>query len=81
MAYPNSGIALERPAALEQMLRYAAVLSEDFLHARVDCYIVEGKVVFGEITFTNSAGFGRVAPEKFALEMGNWLQLPIEKEK
>lgn len=81
MAYPNSGVALPKPEALEEMLRYAAILSEDFLHARVDFYIVDGQVVFGEITFTNSAGFGRVAPEKFALEMGNWLELPLEKQK
>jgi hypothetical protein len=75
MAYTNSGIALEKPAQLEELLRYAAILSEDFHHARVDFYLVEGKVVFGEITFTNSAGFGRVAPEKIALEMGEYLKL------
>ena len=75
MAYPNSGIALEKPAQLEELLRYAAILSEDFHHARVDFYLVEGKVVFGEITFTNSAGFGRVAPERFALEMGEYIKL------
>ena len=80
MAYPNSGVALPKPEALEEMLRYARILSEDFLHARVDFYQVEGKVVFGEITFTNSAGFGRVAPEKFALEMGQYLKLKETQE-
>ena len=75
MAYPNSGVALKKPAQLEEMLCYARILSEDFLHARVDLYLVEGKVIFGEITFTNSAGFGRVSPEKFALEMGEYLKL------
>lgn len=78
MAYPNSGIAVEKPESLEQLLEYAHILSEDFLHARTDFYIVDGSVVFGEITFTNSAGFGRVAPEEYALEMGNYLQLPQE---
>ena len=81
MAYPNSGVALEKPAELEKMLEYARILSEDFLHARVDLYLVGGNVIFGEITFTNSAGFGRVAPEKFALEMGNWLVLPGEEKE
>lgn len=75
MAYPCSGKVIPRPEALDEMLRYAAILSEDFLHARIDFYIVNGKVVFGEITFTNSAGFGRVEPEAFAIEMGSYLEL------
>lgn len=79
MAYPNSGIAVEKPEALDEMLKYAQILSKDFLHARVDFYIVNGQVIFGEITFTNSAGFGRVEPKKFALEMGSYLKLPFEK--
>lgn len=79
MAYPNSGKALPRPAELDELLKYASILSQDFLHARTDFYIVNGRVVFGEITFTNSAGFGRVAPEKFALEMGSWLTLPEQQ--
>ena len=79
MAYPNSGIAIEKPAELDKLLRYAGILSEDFLHARVDFYVVENRVIFGEITFTNSAGFGRVVPRKFALEMGELLKLPNQK--
>ena len=78
MAYPNSGVALEKPEALVDLLKYARILSEDFLHARTDFYIVDGKVVFGEITFSNSAGFGRVAPEEFALKMGGYLELPLK---
>lgn len=78
MAYPNSGVALEKPEALVDLLKYARILSEDFLHARTDFYIVDGKVVFGEITFSNSAGFGRVAPEEFALKMGAYLKLPLK---
>ena len=78
MAYPNSGVALEKPEALDDLLKYARILSKDFLHARTDFYIVDGKVVFGEITFSNSAGFGRVAPEEFALKMGGYLELPLK---
>lgn len=75
MAYPNSGIAVEKPEELDELLKYSKILSSDFLHARVDFYLVEGRVIFGEITFTNSAGFGRVEPEEFALKMGDYLNL------
>lgn len=76
MAYPNSGVAIEKPKVLNELLNYAHILSEDFLHARIDFYIVEDHIIFGEITFTNSAGFGRVKPKKFALAMGNSIKLP-----
>lgn len=76
MAYPNSGIAIKKPDALEDLLKYATILSQDFLHARTDFYIVDNKVIFGEITFSNSAGFGRVVPEEFSLAMGEYLKLP-----
>lgn len=78
MAYPCSGKAIEKPKALDELLRLSRILSEDFLHARVDFYVVDGKPVFGEITFTNSAGFGRVRPREFELSMGEYLKLPIE---
>lgn len=61
------------------MLSEARVLSEDFLHARVDFYIVDNKLVFGEITFTNRAGFDKISPYEFDLEMVSHLQLPIQK--
>lgn len=76
MAYPNSGVAIEKPKVLNELLNYAHILSEDFLHARIDFYIVEDHIIFGEITFTNSAGFGRVKPKEFALAMGNSIKLP-----
>ena len=77
MAYEASGQAEPAPEQLRELLDYARILSEDFLHARVDFYIVDKKVIFGEITFTNSAGFGNISPFKFAKEMGDCLKLPI----
>lgn len=79
MSYPCSGKAAPKPDVLDELLKYARILSEDFLHARTDFYIINEQVVFGEITFTNSAGFGRVSPESFSLEMGKFLKLPIEE--
>ena len=33
-------------------------------------------LIFGEVTFTNGAGFDPITPREFDLEMGSWLQLP-----
>ena len=75
MAYPSSGKLIEKPKQLNDLLEYARILSRDFLHARIDFYIVNSKVIFGEITFSNSAGFGRIVPEEFALKVGDFLIL------
>lgn len=80
MLYPNSGVKIEKPDQLDDLLTYARILSEDFLHARIDFYIVDGAVVFGEISFTNSAGFKRVAPEEFSRKMGEYLDLHPDKK-
>ncbi len=80
MGYPVSGRNIEKPECLEKLLNYAAKLSKPFLHARVDFYIVKDRVYFGEITFTNGAGFDRCSSYDFDLFMGNWLDLSVRRE-
>ena len=70
---------VEKPKELNELLRYARILSEDFNHVRVDFFIVNGKIYFGELTFTCGAGLDKIKPYEFDLEMGNYLKLPIEK--
>jgi hypothetical protein len=70
---------LEKPKELSELIKYAEILSKDFLHARVDFYIVNGKVIFGELTFTNGAGFDHIKPYEFDKKMGDWLELPIRR--
>ncbi len=66
---------IEKPCCLEQLLKYAQVLSSPFLHARVDFYIIQERIVFGEITFCNGSGFDRFSSYEFDLQMGDWLDL------
>lgn len=65
-----------KPENLDKMLEYARKLSKDFLHVRVDLYEVNGNVVFGELSFTKSAGFNKISPASFDVLMGSWLELP-----
>ncbi len=46
-----------RPTCLDEMLQKSAVLAKDFKHVRVDWYVVDGKLYFGEMTFYNAAGY------------------------
>ncbi|KNZ42045.1 hypothetical protein AKG39_08855 [Acetobacterium bakii] len=72
------GVELPKPENLDEMLECARKLSKEFLHVRVDLYEVNGKVVFGELSFTKGAGFNRIAPASFDILMGSWLELPIK---
>lgn len=76
MGYRCSDYNFERPECLAELLEIAGKLSRPFLHARVDFYIVRNRIYFGEITFTNGAGFDRFSSYEFDLKMGEWLKLP-----
>lgn len=75
MGFPISGRTFEKPECLSDLLEYAKKLSALFKHARVDFYIVNNKPIFGEITFTNGAGFDRFSSYEFDLMMGEWMNL------
>lgn len=47
---------IEKPVHLEQMLKYASILSKGMKYARIDFYDTDEKVLFGEITLTPMGG-------------------------
>lgn len=50
-AYHKPDKVYDRPNALEQMIEMAKKLSQGFPFVRVDMYDVDGKAIFGEMTF------------------------------
>ena len=71
----NQNINIEKPTSFDEMKRHAYKLSSDFKFVRADFYHVNGKVIFGELTFTPSAGFDRDRLKKTDLLFGNLLNL------
>lgn len=69
---------LPRPATLDKMLDAAAKLSKGFPQVRVDFYEVDGKLYFGEMTFTSSAGINSFYTKDFLLRLGQLTVLPID---
>lgn len=67
-----------KPSCFNEMIRYAEILSQGIPFVRVDFYDSNGKVVFGEMTFTPTAGMSEIYTEEAALKMGKMIQLPIE---
>jgi len=67
----------EKPEQLEEMLQLAARLSEGIPFLRVDFYIINGKVYFGELTFFHMSGCEHFTPEEYDRKFGDMLKLPL----
>lgn len=71
----RSGIIEDKPVVLDEMLNAASKLSEPFPLARVDFYIVDGRLYFGEITLTPSEGIHNNLNEKAQIELGERINI------
>ena len=68
-----------KPENFEEMVQMAEKLSQDFPHVRVDFYNLDGKIVFGELTFTTASGYIPFTPDSFDFVMGEKFVLPEKK--
>lgn len=64
------------PKLLPELLEYSRRLSEGFNFVRVDFYIVNDEVYFGELTFTPGGGFTPFIPDSADLEWGEKMEGP-----
>ena len=62
--YGNTNYPIEAPKNFDKMIEIATQLSNGFPHVRVDLYNVNGKIYFGEMTFTNGSGFEPIIPSE-----------------
>lgn len=70
---------ITRPDAYQEMIDAAEILSRPFPFVRVDFYIISGKVVFGEMTFTPSACIDPGYTDEGQINLGRCIELPPEK--
>ena len=76
--YPCTEDTIEKPSVLEEMLECSKILSENLIQSRIDWYIVNGKLYFGEITLTDSAGYADFEPKEWDQKIADWIKLPIQ---
>jgi len=60
------------PGNMDEMVKIAEKLSEDFPYARVDLYNIKGRIVFGEITFYPWSGYVQFTPDDFDMTLGSY---------
>lgn len=75
-SYGNTDFQVPKPENYGLMVNLAERLCEGFSHVRVDLYNVNGKIYFGEMTFTNASGFEKITPQEYNLMLGNLWRLP-----
>ena len=65
----------ECPEKINEMIEIAEKLSKETKFLRVDMYIKDEKILFGELTFFPGAGFSKFYPESIDEELGKKLIL------
>jgi len=65
----------EKPDNLNEMLDIARILGEEFRYVRVDLYNGDGRILFGEMTFTPMSGFGKWEDIQAAYLVGSWINV------
>lgn len=71
--YKNNS-SVPKPDCLKEMIKYAEILSEDFNVVRVDLYIANSKIYFGELTFTSNGCRMAYFSERILNEMGDQIK-------
>ena len=72
---PNFKKSLEIPAQIDEMIRLAEKLSSDISFLRVDFYVVNNRIYFGELTFYPASGFGEFIPNEWDEKLGDMIRL------
>lgn len=63
-----------------KMKELCCILSAGFPHVRVDFYVINDKIYFGELTFHHDGGFVNLEPDEWNTTFGNWIHLPTDTE-
>jgi hypothetical protein len=75
LQFPQERREIPRPRSLSAMVEAAETLSRGFDFVRVDLYEVEGRPLFGEMTFYPGSGLDRFRPAQYDRLFGSrWLE-------
>ena len=66
---------IEKPSEFEEMIKIASKISKGIPFVRVDLYEINGKIYFGELTFSPAAGLNDVYNEEGQKHLGDLIDL------
>lgn len=71
---------VEKPDCLEEMIKLSETLSQDFIYVRVDWYIVNNQIYFGELSFHHDGGLHPILPKEWDYKLGSLLKLSTNEK-
>lgn len=74
--FPRKMPEYDCPVEFNQMKEYASALSQGIPFVRVDFFVVNCEVYFGEFTFYDWGGLHPFVPEEWDYKLGECIQLP-----
>jgi hypothetical protein len=79
--YVQSKVPPPPPPHWDEIVRLATRLADGLGYVRVDLFVPDGKVFFGELTFTPGAGVFPFYPDRYDYEWGRLLQNMTERDR
>lgn len=70
---------MPKPKCFDKLMEVAGKLGKGFPVSRVDLYVVDNHVFFGEMTMTSNGGYMDFYTQEFLDKMGDLTILPIDK--
>lgn len=74
--YPRREGGIPKPSNLNKMIEYAEQMSVGMPFVRIDFYLVNDEIYFGEYTFFPGCGFEEFTPDEWDYTLGDWIKLP-----
>ena len=77
--YKNPEVPEKIPDQMPEIITLSEKLSAGIPQVRVDWYVDNGRIYFGEFTFYTWGGIMEFNPPEYDGILGSWLELPSEK--
>lgn len=74
--HPNSVVLPAIPQNIDEMIKIAERLSQNYPQIRIDLYNIEGKIYTGEFTIFHFGGLKPFAPKEYDTKFGQFIHLP-----
>jgi len=68
-------VDIEQPQEFEELYRIAKLLAEEYSFVRVDLYVHDNNVYFGELTFYPAGGYTPITPREWEYILGDLINL------
>lgn len=67
----------EKPVWLDEILEITRKLCKDMIQVRIDFYVIENRIYFGEITLHTASGMAKMIPKELDAKLGEMVEISM----